>query len=186
MWIELLERIWQRLPRPLRFPLRLGIEQLQRSPLFRFWIARQFENGALRWRLCRHQGPHPPPEYALEMMPIAASYRYELRLFRNQIAGGDLLLFADPVRPAPWLFGIWVHPLFRRAGIGAALTERLLSLASELGYQEVALFVEERNLAAIRLYERCGFRPARLEAPWNRSPQPGRTMLLRFAFSESF
>jgi ribosomal protein S18 acetylase RimI-like enzyme len=52
-----------------------------------------------------------------------------------------------------------VEPAHWRRGIGRALTEKALAIASERGYASVQLWTQRTNLAAISLYESLGFRP---------------------------
>jgi N-acetylglutamate synthase len=51
-----------------------------------------------------------------------------------------------------------VDPERRRAGLGTALTQRICADAARRGVRRVFLQVETTNVAARRLYERCGFR----------------------------
>lgn len=57
--------------------------------------------------------------------------------------------------------GMAVVPAARRAGVGQALMERLLAEARARGDRRMGLEVIEQNGAAVRLYERMGFRPKR-------------------------
>ncbi|MCX8131349.1 MAG: ribosomal protein S18-alanine N-acetyltransferase [Clostridia bacterium] len=50
-----------------------------------------------------------------------------------------------------------VHPEFRGSGIGAALVERLVELASGEGIVSMTLEVRKSNIAAQRLYSKYGF-----------------------------
>ena len=53
---------------------------------------------------------------------------------------------------------IYLHQDFHGVGLGTTMTERLLSLAGEKGLHRIGLEVVEDNTAAVRLYEKCGFR----------------------------
>ncbi len=52
-----------------------------------------------------------------------------------------------------------VAPSERRRGTGRAILEHVLNEANDLGLQYATLEVRVSNLAAIALYEGCGFRP---------------------------
>jgi len=57
------------------------------------------------------------------------------------------------------VWGMYVGPAFRQAGIGRALlAEALAYAAGRLHARQVNLGVNSRNVAAVRLYERLGFR----------------------------
>lgn len=55
------------------------------------------------------------------------------------------------------LFGMWVAPEARSAGIGFELTESVIGWSSEGGAEVLHLWVVESNRVARRLYERAGF-----------------------------
>ena len=70
------------------------------------------------------------------------------------------MVVGSPVddRPgAAGLFGMWVAPEARRAGIGTALIGSVEDWARTAGYERVGLGVTMTNTSAIRLYERSGF-----------------------------
>lgn len=50
-----------------------------------------------------------------------------------------------------------VHPAYRGKGIGIALLEFAVERSRELQMKSVRLDVYEKNIPAIRLYEKCGF-----------------------------
>jgi ribosomal protein S18 acetylase RimI-like enzyme len=54
--------------------------------------------------------------------------------------------------------GIAVLPQFRRIGVGSALLDSVLGVASEKGFKKVNLSVFHTNRNAIKLYKRFGFR----------------------------
>ncbi len=56
------------------------------------------------------------------------------------------------------LISMWVVPAARNRGIGAELVNAATDWAREDGAKEPQLEVTETNDAAMRLYERCGFR----------------------------
>ena len=57
---------------------------------------------------------------------------------------------------------ISVRPRWRRHGLAYALIMRSLRVLRERGMTEAALYVDTENLSgALRLYERCGYRPLR-------------------------
>jgi ribosomal protein S18 acetylase RimI-like enzyme len=57
------------------------------------------------------------------------------------------------------LYGMWVDPGFRRAGVGRALIDAVISQARAAGKRRVVLNVVAGNDTAGRLYEGSGFVP---------------------------
>jgi len=57
-----------------------------------------------------------------------------------------------------WLMAMWLHPDLRGSGAADRLVEAVLSWATEVGSERIRLDVVQNNDAAIRLYERHGFR----------------------------
>mgnify|MGYP002624257281 FL=1 len=66
-----------------------------------------------------------------------------------------------------------VHPDFRRRGIAQALTEAMLADTSIRPKDEVWLQVDERNQAAIQLYENMGFGEVFRRTSWRGRPGSG-------------
>lgn len=54
--------------------------------------------------------------------------------------------------------GVRVDPKHQRRGIGTALMRKAIDLARQESVDSVELAVNEDNLAAIKLYEKVGFR----------------------------
>ena len=53
---------------------------------------------------------------------------------------------------------IYLHQDFHGAGLGMAMTERLLALAKDKGLHRIGLEMVEDNEAAVRLYKKLGFK----------------------------
>lgn len=65
---------------------------------------------------------------------------------------------------------LYVRDAFRKAGVGRALSERLLAEARAAGYRLMKLDTMAEMIPAIRLYESLGFVPT---APYNEHPLEG-------------
>ena len=73
-------------------------------------------------------------------------------------AGSAMYSVFGATRPGDcFLFGMWVDPGFRRAGVGQALVGAVLARACAAGKSRVLLHVVADNLPARWLYERAGF-----------------------------
>lgn len=57
----------------------------------------------------------------------------------------------------PFLAAMWVHPDFRRRGIGRSLVDRALAFLSATGQRYVSLWVTESHADVFQFYERLGF-----------------------------
>lgn len=58
---------------------------------------------------------------------------------------------------------LYVHPAHRRQGIGAALIDKAEALASERGDRCIGVQTFTHNQAALKLYERLGYRPSEVQ-----------------------
>jgi ribosomal protein S18 acetylase RimI-like enzyme len=132
------------------------------------------------WQLYRDLRLH-----ALEESPesFGSTYAYEVlrsdgewatRLSRGVLSPRDLPLLAE-VNAEPcglaWvrieasepdvahLYQMWVAPTRRRQGTGRALMNAAVAWAHLAAARTMVLDVTTENLDAVRLYERCGFRP---------------------------
>jgi GNAT superfamily N-acetyltransferase len=68
------------------------------------------------------------------------------------------------------LFAMFVEPAARGQGVGAALVEAVAAWARERGIGRVHLGVTTTNLAALKLYHRCGFKPTGQSTPLEHTP----------------
>jgi ribosomal protein S18 acetylase RimI-like enzyme len=71
------------------------------------------------------------------------------------------------------LFGMWVDPRFRSAGVGGALVQAVVAEARAAGKRRVVLHVVSGNASATDLYERAGFVPTGRTLPY---PQDDRVV----------
>jgi ribosomal protein S18 acetylase RimI-like enzyme len=71
----------------------------------------------------------------------------------------QLLHFPEeaPLYPGWWIFNLWVHPLWRGAGIGAQLSRAAITLFEQQEGHTICLLVHQDNQRAIRLYQQLGF-----------------------------
>ncbi|MEA2349454.1 MAG: hypothetical protein QOG86_395 [Thermoleophilaceae bacterium] len=84
-----------------------------------------------------------------------------------------------PSHPEDWLYvdALATDPAYRRRGVASALLVRAEEIARAGGSPAVALDTSERNVEAMRLYERAGFRIAeRIPAA---RPIPASVVLVR-------
>jgi predicted GNAT family acetyltransferase len=52
---------------------------------------------------------------------------------------------------------VFTHPSYRRKGYGLAATSAVVSALLETGIRDIVLNVSQKNLPAVRIYERLGF-----------------------------
>jgi ribosomal protein S18 acetylase RimI-like enzyme len=75
------------------------------------------------------------------------------------------------------LYGMWVAPEVRSAGLGQQLIEGITSWCFDGGADEIQLWVVDDNLAAQRLYRRAGFRTTGVSQPLPSNPKLTETLL---------
>lgn len=68
-----------------------------------------------------------------------------------------------------YISDIWVDPAHHGQGIGTLLVDALLAQIVLLGFQTAEIGTHARNLPAIKLYEKCGFRIIRRYEEWSDS-----------------
>jgi len=67
----------------------------------------------------------------------------------------------------------YVHPSWRRQGIGTRLCRMILAWFTEQGVEEVRIHYQVSNLEANRFWERFGFRPWTIQAHLRLPGEPG-------------
>jgi ribosomal protein S18 acetylase RimI-like enzyme len=76
--------------------------------------------------------------------------------------GGRLRGYSLAVRAAVsghgWFLGIGVEPASRRCGYGTSLARASLDILRQLNVSKVLLSVDSKNVAAVGLYRKLGFR----------------------------
>jgi RimJ/RimL family protein N-acetyltransferase len=81
----------------------------------------------------------------------------------NAIPQGKLKGY--PGSRAPLMSNLAVSRKYRRKGIGEMLVKEVERIARrEWGYDDCFLYVEERNVAAVRLYQKLGYRKVWVDA----------------------
>ena len=91
-------------------------------------------------------------------------------------------LAADPDEPdkeEPLLVGMFVEPLERGRGLGAALVAAVVAWARARGETSLYLWVTATNDSAIALYDKCGFRPTGNQRPVAHSPSHAEIRMVR-------
>lgn len=68
-----------------------------------------------------------------------------------------------------YISDIWVDPAHQGQGIGTLLVDALLAQIVMLGFQTAEIGTHARNVPAIKLYEKCGFRIIRYYEEWSAS-----------------
>jgi ribosomal protein S18 acetylase RimI-like enzyme len=80
-----------------------------------------------------------------------------LALAGQQAVGMVFVRGEAPPAPA-FLGGMWVHPLFRRHGVGRALVEHGLTFLRTIGQRRVSLWVASAHSEVLSFYRTLGFR----------------------------
>lgn len=70
---------------------------------------------------------------------------------------------------ANYISDVWVDPAHHGQGIGTMLVDGLLAQIVLLGFRTAEIGTHARNLPAIRLYEKCGFRIVEQFDEWSDS-----------------
>jgi N-acetylglutamate synthase len=101
-----------------------------------------------------YRGQERPPAVRLTVLMSAPS-----QVFASIRAGDEVLAIGRLSIADEWagITAVEVNPARRRRGLGAALTLAVCAEAARRGARRVFLQVETENVAALRLYERCGF-----------------------------
>jgi GNAT superfamily N-acetyltransferase/predicted RNA-binding protein with PIN domain len=108
------------------------------------------------------EGQQPPAWWRERLASEdAATVLAEVQLTDGQAVGVALAVIAPAFErtDAAGLYGVWVAPWVRGLGVGDVLLEATIEEARRRGAGRLALDVGDRNLPAIRLYERFGFVP---------------------------
>lgn len=71
---------------------------------------------------------------------------------------GELAGWGACEKADDFITDLWVHPSFQGRGIGTALLDEIESAIRQRGYSAARLDTHARNLGAIRLYKRQGYR----------------------------
>lgn len=118
----------------------------------------------------------PWSENALELFAGDGAFAFAA-VSRDRVPLGyaGMLIAADEGQ----LLNLAVLPEARRQGIGAALLSALLSEAERRGLRSVSLEVRVSNQAAIRLYERFGFRSVGVRKHFYRHPAEDASVMIR-------
>lgn len=91
-------------------------------------------------------------------------------------------LAADPDEPdkgEPLLVGMFVEPVERGRGLGAALVAAVVAWARARGATSLYLWVTATNDSAIALYDKCGFRRTGNQRPVAHSPSLAEIRMVR-------
>lgn len=129
---------------------------------------------ALIGELQTHLESFYPPEsrhgFSIERLIAEAVAFYVVRLDGVAAGCGGIQLCTDAAPPFAELKRMFVRPEFRGRGLGARLIERLAAHAREHGVVRLRLETGVHQQAAIRLYERAGFRRIPPFPPYRADP----------------
>ena len=100
----------------------------------------------------------PNETYLAELIEFPGSLLVTASLPDGNIVGAGVLAFVyAPSGIHARIEDVVVDEVFRRQGIGSAITQELLNLAEEAGVMYVALSSNPRREAANQLYQKMGF-----------------------------
>ena len=83
------------------------------------------------------------------------------------------------ISPEAEITNIAVTKSFRRRGIAAALLSALLDEAFSHGCESVFLEVAQKNIPALRLYEKFGFKPVNIRKNYYKAPPDDAVIMIR-------
>jgi ribosomal protein S18 acetylase RimI-like enzyme len=90
---------------------------------------------------------------------LAAGAVYYVAIVSEHVVGwADIIPSRIPIYSHGGTLGMGVLPRFRGQGLGKRLIEACIARAWENGLARIQLEVRADNHAALRLYEKCGFR----------------------------
>jgi RimJ/RimL family protein N-acetyltransferase len=82
---------------------------------------------------------------------------YIAKLAAEIIGVMGLYQLLDSPKDVVWVGWFGLRPNFRRSGWGTLMMEQLKDYALDFGYQQLWVFTDDTNLAAISFYEKLGF-----------------------------
>jgi len=143
---------------------KFAVVKVQRTPIYRKLVSRFLQNVRIgeaseKDRIYVHSWWDPDfPEKSVPLNPHVTEF---VAKKKSKIVG-----FIQLVRRAEesgaesghWLFSLFVKPMYRSAGIGEALSQEVIEWARKEGAEELRLLVHEDNWAAIKLYQKLGFK----------------------------
>lgn len=80
-------------------------------------------------------------------------------------------LFPQKDHPVHSLWGMWVHPEFRRTGAGAALMRAAEAWARSRSARRLNFWVALTNPGAVAFYERLGYNDTGVRSPMSSDPR---------------
>ena len=119
-----------------------------------------------RQAICEVHERQPLDDSALESFLRDPSCYLLLATEQNRVVGsldGYCLRRPDRREPQFLLYKIDVRPESRRKGVGTALLQSFHEQTRSAGANEVWVLTSESNVAAVKLYHKCGFRRSNLD-----------------------
>lgn len=110
-------------------------------------------------------------EYALgyEADPFKCGQLRMIAENEDRLPVGIIDFYEISLKDLRGMIGIYVLPQFRREGVGSKMLEKAINYATgSLGLKSIAAKISTKNLAALSLFVKCGFKEIATLPAWHR------------------